>query len=216
MPAYLANHKYLALVACLLMSSALACNASRSVPETTATPTPMPTFSPTSNLPKPTIGAPETLPAIVASATQDSGAESQLPTFTPIQAPTLKATLTPSTTPQPKPTTNIGGAVTKIPTSTSTPSGSQGQLEFDYRIEWRFKDASAQESVATVTISARGGGGGYIYFRDEIEVNGPVFEYQWRSCSGNPGSLRVTAADGQTKKINYFESPPCPTSTPAP
>ena len=218
MPEYLANHKYLALVVCLLMGLALACNAPGSASETTATQTPTltPTFSPTPVLSAPIIGAPETLPAIVASATLDNGAESQLPTFTPIQAPTLKATLTPSTTPQPKPPTDIGGVATKAPTRTSTPSGSQGQLEFDYRVEWRFKDASAQEAVATVTISASGGGGGYIYFRDELEVDGPVFEYQWRSCSGNPGSLRVTSADGQTKRINYFESPPCPTSTPTP
>ncbi len=216
MPVFLANNKYLAIVVCLLVGLALACNAPGSVPETsvTNTPTLTPTASP--EPPKPTIGAPETLPAIVASATPDRGAESRLPTFTPIQAPTLKVTLTPSKTPQPKPPTNIGGAPTKVPTRTSTPSASQGQLEFDYRIEWRFKDASAQEAVATVTISARGGGGGYIYFRDEIEVDGPVFEYQWRTCSGNPGSLRVTAADGQTKRISYFESPPCPTLTPSP
>jgi len=216
MPVYLANHKYLVLLVCLLIGTALACNAPGNISETTATFTPPATFSATPDLAEPTIGAPETLPAIVASATLVSGTETQLPTFTPIQAPTLKATLTPSATPQPKPPTNVGGAATKTPSSTGTPSGSQGPLEFDYRIEWRFKDASAQEAVATVTISARGGGGGYIYFRDEIEVDGPVFEYQWRTCSGNPGSLRVTAADGQTKRINYFESPPCPTSTPLP
>jgi hypothetical protein len=72
------------------------------------------------------------------------------------------------------------------------------------------------ESIATVTITAAGGGGGYIYLWDEIEQDGPIFEYFWRSCMGDPHSITVTSADGQSVTVNYYENPPCPTPTPTP
>jgi hypothetical protein len=49
-----------------------------------------------------------------------------------------------------------------------------------------------------------------------MEVDGPVFEYEWSTCRGNPGSLRVDSSDGQSVLKNYFENPPCPTPTPTP
>jgi hypothetical protein len=72
------------------------------------------------------------------------------------------------------------------------------------------------QSIATVTIQPSGGGGGYEYYMGGIPVEGPIFEYTWRNCYGNPQSLTVTSADGQSVTQDYFENPPCPTATPTP
>jgi hypothetical protein len=157
-----------------------------------------------------TVAAPQTLPASIQTRETEEESGSAVPTFTPIQAPTLAATLTPSATPTRRPTQPAQ------PGATATPDDSGGPLEFSYNISWRLKDASAKLAIATVTFHVKGGSGEYTYFRDDLEVPGPVFEYEWATCSGNPGSLRVDSSDGQTARKEYFQNPPCPTPTPTP
>lgn len=214
MPQYATSLRWGCLMVLLLIAAGLACNA----PGNGATEPPMATItaSPTIEQIQSTLGAPETLPAILSSATAEAMTQTPLPSFTPIQPPTLAPTLAPSNTPIKKPTSGNGGTVTKTPTATDLPVESQGSLTFSYHIEWRLKDASAKQAIATVTINAKGGGGGYTYYRDELQVDGPNFEYVWSTCAGNPGSFRVTSADGQTLKVDYFSNPPCPTLTPTP
>jgi hypothetical protein len=154
--------------------------------------------------------SPQTLPASIETAEAQEEEDEVAPTFTPIQQPTLAATLTPSATPSRRP------ANTPRPGVTATTANTGGPLDFDYNISWRLKDASAKTAIATVTIRASGGSGIYTYFRDDLVVDGPVFEYEWATCSGNPGSLRVDSSDGQSARKEYFENPPCPTATPTP
>lgn len=214
MRSFIASLRTIILMVMLLVVVGLACNAPGESP--TSTPSVTHTASATVVQIQPTLGAPETLPPILSSATAEALTQTPLPTFTPIQPPTLAATLTPSKTPTRRPSTNSGGSSTSTPKPTGTSDETAGPLTFDYHIEWRLKDASTKESIATVTITARGGGGGYTYYRDELPVEGPIFEYVWASCRGNPGSFRVTSADGQTLKVDYFANPPCPTWTPNP
>jgi hypothetical protein len=69
-------------------------------------------------------------------------------------------------------------------------------------------------AIAHVTLTAQGGTGVYAFYRDDLPLQGPVFDYQWASCRGNPGSFRVDDSSGQSARLNYFEQPPCPTPTP--
>jgi hypothetical protein len=198
----------------LLIAAGLACNAPGN--RATDTPTSTATSSPTVEQIQPTLGVPETVPAVFSTATAEALTQTPLPSFTPIQPPTLAPTLTPSIVPTRRPPSGNGGAATNTPQPTEPSEETQGPLSFSYHIEWRLKDASAKQAIATVNITAQGGGGGYTYFRDEIPVDGPVFEYTWSTCAGNPGSFRVTSVDGQTLKKDYFSNPPCPTFTPTP
>lgn len=214
MPQFATNLRWGSLMVLLLIAAGLACNA----PGNGATDMPAATMtaSPTVEQIRPTLGAPETLPAILSSATAQAMTQTPLPSFTPILPPTLAPTLTPSNTPIRRPPSGNGGAATNTPAPTAIPDELQGPLTFSYHIEWRLKDASAKQAIATVTIDAQGGGGGFTYYRDELQVDGPIFEYNWSTCAGNPGSLRVTSADGQSLKVDYFSNPPCPTLTPTP
>lgn len=214
MPQLAANLRWVSLMVLLLVVAGLACNAPAN--RATDTPTATVTSSPTVEQIQPTLGSPETVPAVFSTATAEALTQTPLPSFTPIQPPTLAPTLTPSEAPTTQPPSGNGGAATDTPEPTEASNESQGPLSFDYHIEWRLKDASAKQAIATVTITAQGGGGDYTYFRDEIPVDGPVFEYTWATCAGNPGSFRVTSADGQTLKKDYFSNPPCPTFTPTP
>jgi hypothetical protein len=214
MPEFITNLKWGGLMVLSLIAAGLACNMPGS--GATDTPTATVTSSPTVEQVQPTLGLPETVPAVFSTATAEALTQTPLPSFTPIQPPTLAPTLTPSIAPTRRPSSGNGGAATNTPEPTDLPDEDQGPLSFSYHIEWRLQDASAKQAIATVTINAQGGGGGYTYFRDEIQVDGPVFEYTWATCAGNPGSFRVTAADGQTLKMDYFSNPPCPTFTPTP
>jgi hypothetical protein len=157
-----------------------------------------------------TLAAPQTIPSSIETEEAEEESGNVAPTFTPIKPPTLAATLTPSITPSRQPTR------TPQPGATATAADTGGPLSFTHHISWRLKDASARTAIATVTIEARGGSGDYTYFRDDLEVEGPLFEYEWATCSGNPGSLRVDSTDGQTARKEYFQNPPCPTMTPTP
>jgi hypothetical protein len=202
------------LMAAILIGTALACNMPTTEKSTQETPAVTPAVdqpgAPTSTPAQATLASPQTVPASISTSdaqNENSGSE---PTFTPIRQPTLAATLTPSATPSRRPTS------TPRPGVTSTPVKTGGPLDFSYNIQWRFKDAAALVSIATVTINATGGSGVYAYFRDDLQVDGPVFEYEWASCHANPGSLRVDSSDGQSKRVDYFQNPPCPTPTPTP
>lgn len=210
-----AAFRRLALMVTLLLGAALACNAPLAeetvVPGTPqGSPDAVETVPPAASPSEATVSSPQTIPAAVE--TEEAGQEDVLPTFTPIQQPTLAATLTPSSTPRPRPTSTPrpGG------TPSATPADTGGALSFTFNITWRLKDAAAKQAIATVTINARGGSGDYTYYRDDLVVDGPVFEYEWATCSGNPGSLRVDSSDGQTARQDYFQNPPCPTFTPTP
>ena len=209
-----AGFRWLGLMVALLLGAGLACNAPLAEDEAiTETPTALPesteAVEPGDSSEEVTLAAPQTVPASVE--TEEAGEEGTgaAPTFTPIQQPTLAATLTPSRTP--RPTATVGQS-----RPTPTPPDAGGPLSFTYQISWRLKDASGTQAIATVTIEAKGGSGAYIYYRDDLRADGPVFEYEWAACSGNPGSLRVDSTDGQTARIDYFENPPCPTPTPTP
>ena len=192
--------------------AALACNAPRAVEEE-QTPVPTDTDIPSTQVPtiQATTGVPETIPADLPTATQEAEEEDEtLPTFTPIQQPTLAETKEPTATKRPA----TRSPSTAVPGATHTPEENVGPLEFQYHISWRFKDDTYQQSIATVTITAKGGGGEYVYYRDGLVVDGPVFEYEWVSCRGNPGTFRVESADGQFKESSYFGEPLCATPTP--
>jgi hypothetical protein len=151
------------------------------------------------------LSAPETVPSGSASTTPNSKEGANLPTFTPIQ-PTLAATLTLTKAPTRPP------LPTETHTLTPTSGVNQGPLSFTYEISWRIENE--KDAIATVNFYPKGGDGEYTYYRDDLLVDGPVFEYRWATCTGNPGSLRVDSADGQTSRVDYFEQTPCPTATP--
>lgn len=165
-----------------------------------------------------TIPAPPTLittpAATVTLATEPSAAaptptsNAVLPTFTPVGTPNLNITLAGST---PAPTVTLAGT----PGETGTPPPSQGDLSFTYQITWSISEQNPYLAVAQVTMQAQGGNGQYTYYHDDIRQDGPAFMYQWATCRGNPGSLRVDSSDGQSVRVNYFETPPCP-PTPVP
>ncbi len=204
--------KGIGLLIILLAFAALACNAPRTVEEE-QTPVPTDTDIPPTQVPtiQATPGVPETIPADLPTATPEAEEEDEtLPTFTPIQQPTLAETKEPTATK--RPATRLPS--TAVPGATDTPEENVGPLEFQYHISWRFKDDTYQQSIATVTITAKGGGGEYVYYRDGLVVDGPVFEYEWVSCRGNPGTFRVESADGQFKEASYFGEPLCATPTP--
>jgi hypothetical protein len=204
--------KGIGLLIILLLLAALACNAPRAVEEVEP-PVPTDTDIPPTQEPlvQPTPGIPETLPANLPTATPEGEEEGEaLPTFTPIQQPTLAETKEPTATKRPP----TRPASTAVPRATHTPDENAGPLDFNYHISWRFKDDTYNQSIATVTITAKGGGGEYVYYRDGLLVDGPVFEYEWVSCRGNPGTFRVESADGQFKEVAYFGEPLCATPTP--
>jgi hypothetical protein len=193
----------------LLALAGLACNAPLVGPSPTATNG----IELTPAGPTQTLAAPETLPAALATTTPREGDQGAQPTFTSIALPTLRPSATPSLTPRVAATSTVRppGATA---TSASGTAPSAGPLRVEYQIDWRLSPSDAMVSIATVTIRATGGRGQYRYYRDDAEVAGPVFEYQWSSCKGNPGTLRVTSADGQSWSEVYFSHPPCPTPTP--
>lgn len=198
----------------LLLLTALACNAPVGQPTEMSIPT-EPNIGPENpQTLQPTLSAPETIPAIQPTATFDAVQDSPTATFTPIAQPTLIPTRTPSPTRIIPTRADNSGQATVTPTRSSGDVDSSGPLAVEYHISWRFKEGDPLKSIASVTIMAKGGGGGYTYYRDGFLVAGPQFEYEWSSCSGNPGTLTVTSADGQSRDIPYYSEPPCPTPEP--
>lgn len=198
----------LAVAACVIVLAMLACNApfGREVATSTATSEPTAT-----NAQGATLEPAQTAPPAVAKPTESGPTATSGPAATAEEQPTLIAThtTTPSHTPRPASTSTVEHTVT--PASTA---GNDGPLSFTYQITWRLKDAGASQAIATVSMMATGGGGEYTYFRDDLPVDGPVFEYEWSTCRGNPGSLRVDSVDGQSVRADYYENTPCPTPTP--
>lgn len=186
---------------------ALACNAP--VGPAVATPPPIPpTLTVTATIPvELTRGAPATAPVLTPAAISSA---TTLPTSTPIR-PTLAPTLAPTVTPRVQPTVPAAG-----PSRTPTAQATIGPLTFGWEITWRLDPANPLQAIAHVAIYPQGGNGFYTYYHDDLPAPGPVFEYQWAICRGNPGSLRVDSGDGQTAHVNYYENPPCPTPTPLP
>lgn len=181
--------KPLAFILLILLLTSLACN----LPFTQARPTvpPPPTVGIRVGTAVPTANN-ELAPT--ATLPGDNNGSISLPTFTP-------RPITNSNNPLPAATVNAA-------TATPSPAVSGGPLTFTYTISWRL-DGDSGNAIATVTFHPAGGDGNYSYFRDELPVTGPIFEYRWAKCTGNPGSLRVTSGDGQTIKIDYYESVPC-------
>jgi hypothetical protein len=143
----------------------------------------------------------------------DSEDETEDPTNTPVGVqPTdeiQRSTLAPPSGSTKTPEAPGGPAPTTAP-----PPGDIEEISFTYEITWQLKENDPAFSIATVVIHADGGDLPYTYYRDDIEVDGPVFRYEWATCKANPGSLRVDSADGQSVREDYFENPPCPTPTP--
>lgn len=177
----------------------LACN----VPWQRQTIPPAPTFitpqGTPANAPPATVPA-NTLPIL----TVDVGT---LPTFTPVATPLFPPTLS-----GPAPTATLPQ---EVATTTATPPLQGGNLSFTYTLAWALSAENPYISIATVTIMAQGGNAPYTYYHDDILQIGAVFTYEWASCRPNPGSLRVDSSDGQTVRLNYWETPPCP-ETPTP
>ncbi|MGB3716426.1 MAG: hypothetical protein WA996_18555 [Candidatus Promineifilaceae bacterium] len=207
----------------LLAGLSLACNAPFSDAETSPTrepqmkevpDTPKPPEPAPDNEPGFTPGSPATVPIILEThePTRSQATPSNTPT---VEIPTLAATVTASHTPTRRPQATRTREGSSTPSGTKVP-GSDGPLNFHFDIVWRLHPTDPIESIATVTINPAGGGGDYRYYMGIDEVEGPVFEYKWRNCMGNPQSLTVTSADGQSVTVDYFENPPCPTPTPTP
>lgn len=93
---------------------------------------------------------------------------------------------------------------------TAEPTATLAPLALAYQIAWRIDPQDSAFAVATVRLQAQGGNGVYTYYRDEIRMPGPEFEYRWGSCRANPGSFRVESGDGQTLKLDYYTEAPCP------
>lgn len=195
----------------LLVLLALACNAPIGGDDTPSPPPPTNTAVQTPDIiettPAPTVETEptsETEPTAETIATTAATASAtSLPTFTPIQA-TVAPDATATQTPVPT------EAATQTRAATTTPKVDNSPLTFTFSISWQVDPGNSSIAIASVSIVATGGGGGYQYFRDDLPVDGPNFQYQWATCRANPGSLRVTSADGQSIKIDYFEQPPCP------
>lgn len=200
----------------LLAATALACNVPLN--DLTTVPPP-PTAGATIVVPDPPAVSPSA-PSPTAAATAEP-----LPTFTPISlAPTATPRGTPAATATSAPDTVAPTATlrpgtgnpppaataTPTPTATATEAPSTGPLALSYDISWRLAQDGTGNAIATVLLRASGGNGDYRYFHDDQEVDGPVFEYRWAACRGNPGSFRVDSADGQSFRVNYYENPPCP------
>jgi hypothetical protein len=208
------KHFRIGTIIAVLFLTILACNAPVSQPTETPGPTETSAEPAAVDSPQVTLGAPETIPAVMETESSDTAQDTPKPTFTAINQPTLIPTRTSSPTrvsPTNQPQNDQGTTAPKI-SPEATENG--GPLTFDYHISWRFKEGNAQKSIATVTITAKGGGGDYTYYRDGFVVDGPQFEYEWSSCSGNPGTFRVTSADGQSRDKQYYSDPPCPTPEP--
>jgi hypothetical protein len=213
----------------LLAGVSLACNSPTDDAETEATrerpakevvETPKPEGPVATRLPDRTPGSPATLPIVVDPPQPTSTAVAPADTAT-VEIPTLAATVTPSHTPTRRPQFTRTPVATSTPDGTTTPvstqePGNAGPLTFTFEIYWSAHPTDPMESIATVTVYASGGGGGYEYYLGGDPVDGPVFEYPWRNCMGNPQSLTVTSADGQSVTQDYFENPPCPSPTPTP
>lgn len=209
------GQKRLATALCALVFAVLACNAPLGLREEAATATPEPTETATETN-KATLEPAQTAAPAIDTATAGKPTETPEPSATTAQ-PTLAPTHTAAPSHTPRPSHTPGPTSTRVAGHTATPeptTGNDGPLSFTYQISWRLKNEGATQAIATVTIFATGGGGDYEYFRDEQQVDGSVFEYEWRTCQGNPGSLRVDSADGQSVRTDYFENPPCPTPTP--
>ncbi len=191
----------------LMLATALACNLPLRVNNA---PPPPPSRPP---LPSQPAGELVLTPAPAGTVADFSTPEasstplSVLPTFTPIaDSPFLAPTATPR---------DAGVATPALPnlpspTAETTPTpgiAPGGPLALSYAIAWRVEDSQA---IATVHLTASGGDGVYTYFHDEQVTAGPVFEYRWATCNANPGSFRVNSGDGQTVRVNYYETPPCP------
>jgi len=206
--------KRIAFMIATLLLAALACNFQSEEPVEEP---PAPTLTSTSTRQiseeggevAPTVGVPETVPANIATVSVQP-TETTAPTSTVAQAPTLAPTNTPSPTAtrQPAATTTSGSGGSSGDTS--------GPLSLEVYVEWRFKDAAAKLAIATVTLTAHGGGGGYTYFRDQQQMPGPTFEYEWATCKGNPITFSVTSSSGESHDEVLFLNPPCPTPTPTP
>lgn len=198
----------------ILFLTILACNA----PVSQSTEIPVATETRiergTEDTPQATSGSPETIPAVLATESSESVQGTPKPTFTPIKQPSLIPTRTSSPTRISATTHPQNGQGTSSPKASPEATENSGPLSFDYHISWRFKEGNAQKSIATVTITAIGGGGDYTYYRDGFVVDGPQFEYEWTSCSGNPGTFTVTSANGQSLDKQYYSEPPCPTPEP--
>jgi hypothetical protein len=200
----------LATGVCVAFLAILACNAPFGREEATPTTTLEPTETAT-GVQQATLEPAQTAAPAVDTATASKPTATSEPTATIAEQPTLAPTLTPSPSHTPRPTATRQVEQTITPTSTG---GNDGPLSFTYQIVWKLKDEHATQAIATVSIFATGGGGEYRYFRDDLQVAGSVFEYEWSTCSGNPGSLRVDSADGQSVRTEYYENSPCPTPTP--
>ena len=187
--------------------------------QVTETPTATATLQPTvTRTASPTSTATETathVPSATATGTA-SATPTQIPTLTPSNTPSGPThTPTASVTPGGPTLTPIAG--TGTPTMTPTTDSTIGDpLSFTYVITWQAHPTDSMEGIATVVIYPRGGTGEYEYFHDDIMVEGPMFTYSWRICSGRPGSLRVDSG-AETVRQNYFEFSYCPhTPTPSP
>lgn len=190
----LATAKHVGLFVGLLAFLGLACNA----PIGGETPSPPPpATSAETNQPTATSTEPATTELAPDSETETPAV---LPTFTPIQS-TIPADASPTLATVP--------TETATPEETPTGEADSGPLSFTYVIVWEVT-SNPGVAVATVTITANGGGGNYEYYRDDLPVDGPLFQYEWATCRANPGSLRVDSADGQSVRTDYFETPPCP------
>jgi hypothetical protein len=189
-----------------LILAGLACNAPLGTGEEVPSP-PAGTVSLTTVPAETTAGAAPTVSATPGESTP-------LPTFTRIQ-PTLAPTVTAKASSTVQATPTMATTPTDGPAASPTVTGSPDTpLSFTYTINWRLDAANPMVALASVVISAQGGGGGYLYFRDDLPVAGPAFEYAWAACTANPGSLRVDSANGQSVRVDYFEQAPCPTPTP--
>lgn len=189
------TRKTLAFILMIFLFVSLACNAPLSLLDARPTLPPPPTAGVIIGTTIPTTNNNEPVPTATLVNGNNGGSQSALPTFTP----------------RPNNTGNNSAPAATVSAETATPTpavNTGGPLNFNYTVSWRL-DTNSGEAIATVTIAPSGGDGNYSYFRDELPVNGPIFEYRWATCTGNPGSFRVTSGDGQSKKVDYFEQSPC-------
>lgn len=214
----------------VLILALSACN--RQSPEVVPTDAPEPTETEAPNT------IPETVtPDVVTRETEETtpAAATGTPhaTFTPLRPPTATATRAgaePTATradAAPPPTETTAAPATPTATratptdtatepTTGTPGDDTGSLTFVYDISWELPESDPTLAIATVTVTPSGGTGQYTYYHDNIQQEGPIFTFEWRTCQPKPGSIRVESGS-RSAEDEYFAEPPCPaTFTPEP
>ena len=178
------------LVMLIVASMACTIGGATAVPEATQPPATPPSSTAAPINTKPAVA---TFPPVAPSTIPPTVPGEALPTDTPTPSPTP----TPTTTPKP-------------PAASNTPAltGTSGPLSVKYEVV-SIKRKNGDQAVMTLRVIASGGGGGYRYYHEDVLQAGPIFEVAGTCNKPFNHTIKVTSADGQTVRVQYFEQGKC-------